>query len=404
MSRASPSRRRRLAGWLRLAAAAVVASFGGAAGAALADLKLEPPVVDAGSYVLMDALTGTLIAAKEPDKPAAPASLTKIMTAYLVFDALGEGLFALEDTTVISAQARATSGSRMFIEANSEVSVRDLLLGLIVQSGNDAAVALAELVAGSEEAFVALMNQQAALLGMGNTTFGTATGLPAKGQQSTARDLAILSRAMIADFPELYQMHAVAEYEHNGILQSNRNRLLRQYRGADGIKTGYTRAAGYCLAASAVRHGMRLVGVVLDSASSSRRTAEMVRLFNHGFTHFRAVELFRPGMKLDEVKVWGGAARRVAVGYGDAEPLRMLLPKTEANRLKAVLENSGRPVEAPVAVGDQIATIRLMADDKTLASIPAVALEDVPPGPWWQRVSDYVRLYWLAGENERDDD
>ena len=378
-----------------LAAAALA---GANAGAAISDLDIKPPKIDAGSYVLMDALTGTVIASKEPDLRSPPASLAKIMTAFMVFSALDEGLISLEDTTSISENARKAIGSRMFVEVSSEISVRDLLLGLIVQSGNDAAVALAELVGGSEASFVDLMNQQAKHLGMRNTNFGNATGLPAKGQYSSARDLAILSRAMITSFPDLYGLHAVREYEHNGILQRNRNRMLEEYRGSDGIKTGYTRAAGYCLASSAVRHGMRLLGVVMDSSSASKRTAEMIRMFNHGFTHFRTVELFEQGQQLDQIRVWGGDAQLVPVGYGEAEPVRLLLAKTDANRLKALLENPGRPIEAPVAAGDQIATIRLMADDKTIASIPAVALQDVPTGPWWQRVSDYVRLYWLADE------
>ena len=369
--------------------------------AALTDIEAKPPEIAAKSYVLLEALTGTVIASKNPDEPQAPASLTKMMTAYLVFDAIEEGRIGLGDTTTISERARGATGSRMFVEINDAVSVNDLLLGLIVQSGNDSAIALAELLAGSEEGFVELMNQQARQLGMENTHFGTSTGLPAKGQQSTARDLAILARALSQDFPDLYGMHAIREFEHNGILQHNRNRLLEQYRGADGIKTGYTRAAGYCLSASAVRHGMRLVGVVLGSSSARKRTTEMTSLFNHGFKNYRAVELFVPGQSLDEVRVWGGDSKMVSVGYGQGEPLRLLLSKADANKLRAVLENAGRPVEAPVSKGDEIALIRLSAGEETLMTVPAVALDDVEPGPWWLRLTDFVRLHWLASAAER---
>ena len=363
--------------------------------AALSDLNVSPPTIDAESFVLMDALTGNVIAEKNPDLRKPPASLTKMMTAYLVFSAIDEGVMQLDDVTTISKSARDSSGSRMFIEVNSQVTIEELLLGLIVQSGNDAAVALAEAVAGTEENFVDLMNQQAKLLGMNNTNFGTATGLPKKDQLTTARDLAILSTALANDYPELYKMHEILEYEHNGILQENRNRLLTNYRGADGIKTGYTRSAGYCLAASAVRHGMRLVGVVLNSSSPNKRLAEMTSLFNFGFTHYRSVELFESGAVLDEVKVWGGAEQLVPVGYGQNDPFRILLSKADANKIRAILINP-KPVEAPVLAGDEVAQIQLLAGDEVLASLPAVALKDVSVGPWWQRVTDYVRLHWLA--------
>ena len=368
--------------------------------AALSDLNVKPPEIGAESYVLLDALTGEIIAEKNADSPRPPASLTKMMTAYLVFAAIDEGVLTLDDTVVVSEAARAASGSRMFLEVTSQVSINDLLLGLIVQSGNDAAIALAERIAGSEANFVDLMNQQAVRLGMTNTRFGTATGLPAKGQQSSAKDLALLARALTVDYPDLYALHEVREYEHNGILQRNRNRLLDEFVGTDGIKTGYTRAAGYCLAASAVRHGMRLVGVIMKSSSARRRTREMASLFNFGFTNYRSVELFTPGQSLDEVRVWGGATPRVAVGYGDSKPLRILLTRADANKLRAVLEKIGKPIEAPVSAGDKIALIKLIVDEEVITTVPAVALADVPAGPWWQRVSDYFRLHWLASASE----
>ena len=368
--------------------------------AALSDLDIKPPQISSSSYVLMDALTGTVLAEKDPDTPRAPASLAKMMTAYLVFSAIKEGQISIDDSTIISAAAREATGSRMFVEINDSVSVRDLLLGLVVQSGNDSAVALAEIISGSESDFVDLMNQQAKLLGMSQTRFGTATGMPSKGQQSTARDLALLARALANDFPELYEMHATREFEHNGILQRNRNRLLDEYRGADGIKTGFTKAAGYCLSASAVRHGMRLVGVILDSSSAKKRTREMTSLFNFGFNHYRAVELFKPGQRLDEVRVWGGDSEMVEVGYGREEPLKILISKANANKLSAVLEINTRPIEAPVAKGDEIALIKLSAGEEVLATVPAVALDDVGEGPWWLRLADFVRLHWLASTAE----
>ena len=376
-------------------AAALLAALAAAAQLAHA---AAPPEVAAGSYVLMDALTGEVLASKDPAAPRPPASLAKMMTAYVVFEAIAAGEVSPAEEAAVSARARAATGSRMFVEVNDTVPVEELLLGLVVQSGNDAAVALAEHVSGSEEAFVERMNATAARLGMPGTSFANPTGLPARGQASTAMDLAVLARAMVSDFPELYPMHSVREFEHNGIVQRNRNRLLDEYRGTDGIKTGYTRAAGYCLSASAVRHGMRLVGVILGSSSARKRSSDMASLFNFGFSNYRSVELFEPGQDLDEVRVWGGDDERVAVGYGDDEPLRMLLSKADANKLKAVLENDGRPVEAPVRKGDEIATIRLSAGDKVIATVPAVALADVGHGPWWQRVTDYVRLHWFAPE------
>lgn len=382
----------------RRAAAALLALALGAseAGAALSDLQVAPPAIAAEAYVLLDALTGEVIAAQQPDLQLPPASLTKMMTAYLAFSAVDEGILKLEDTLPVSARARQAQGSRMFLEQGSQVSVRDLLLGLVVQSGNDAAVALAEGIAGSEAGFADLMNQQARLLGMDDTNFVNSTGLNAKGQASTARDMALLGRALAQDYPELYRMHAEREYEFNGILQTNRNRLLEQYRGADGIKTGYTRAAGYCLAASAVRQGMRLVGVVLKSRSASSRAAEMTALFNYGFTHFRSVELFAPAQPLDDVKVWGGEELTVPVGYGGEDAYRILLTKADANNLKAVLRRGDQPLEAPVAAGAEVARIKLTAGDKEIADLPAVALADVGPGPWWHRLADYVRLHWLV--------
>ena len=389
---------------LRRAAALLALALGAPAQGALSDLKIPPPEIGAEAYALMDGLTGEMIAEKNADLQLPPASLTKIMTAYLIFSAVDEQVLALEDMMTVSKRARAAQGSRMFLEEGSDVSVRDLLLGLVVQSGNDAAIALAEGLAGSEEAFVDLMNQQARLLGMDSTRFANSTGLNAKGHATTARDMAVLSRALARDYPELYRMHAEREYEYNGILQTNRNRLLERYRGADGIKTGYTRAAGYCLAASAVRHNMRLVGVVLKSRSASRRAAEMTALFNYGFTHFRSVELFEPGQPLDELKVWGGDELKVPVGYGGDDAFRILLTKADANSLKAVLQGPERPLEAPVGTGDEVARIKLTAGDRAVADLPAVALEDVGPGPWWHRLADYVRLHWLAPAHAKEEE
>ena len=359
---------------------------------------IQAPEVNAGSYVLLETLTGEVIAEKNPDEPLAPASLVKIMTAYLAFKAIDENRVGLEDLVTISKKARSASGSRMFLEVGSEVSFQALLLGLIVQSGNDAAIAIAEHLAGSEEEFVELMNREAIALGMHNTIYGSSTGLPKPRQATSARDLAILSRRMILDYPDLYSYHAVREYEHNGILQQNRNKLLEEYAGADGIKTGYTRTARYCLAASAVRHGMRLVGVIMAASSPQVRAREMEKLFNFGFNNYRAVELFVPGQNLDEVKVYGGTTDRVAVGYAEDEPLRMLLSRTQANGLRAVLKSNSTPVEAPVTKGEQIASIEVMAGEQVLAEIPAVALADVNLGTWWIRVVDYVRLHWLRDE------
>ena len=378
-----------------LGALLALVSSGPASAASFADLDVPPPSIDAASYILLDGLTGTVIAAQAADRPYPPASLVKMMTSYLAFAAVRDGIIELDETVTISPRARNANGSRTFLEVNSEVSIRDLLKGLIVQSGNDAAVALAERLAGTEENFANLMNQQARLLGMTSSNFANSTGLPAQGQVSTANDLGLLARALAIEFPKLYELYALTEFEHNNILQKNRNRMLGSYAGADGLKTGYTREAGYCLAASAQRKNMRLIGVVLKSKSARSRVREMTALLNHGFTHYRSIELFTPGQLLDEVKVWGGEVEQVNVGYGAEQPLHLLLSRAQANDLQAVLINNGKPVEAPVAIGDEIARIRISSGETELASLPAVALENVAAGPWWRRLTDFVRLHWL---------
>ena len=266
-----------------------------------------PPIVGAKSYLVIDATTGHELAALDPDVRLAPASLTKIMTAYVVFQALQQGQIRLEDEVTISEKAWRTPGSRMFVEVGKRVSVQDLLMGMIVQSGNDASVALAEHIAGDEAVFAEMMNQYAERLGMLSTHFANATGLPAEGHVTTARDLAALARAMIAEFPEYYSWYAIREFTFNEITQSNRNKLLWRDSSVDGIKTGHTEEAGYCLVSSAERDGMRVVSVVLGTASEKARADGSQALINYVFRFFETRLLFAAGEEVTNTRVWKSA-------------------------------------------------------------------------------------------------
>lgn len=362
--------------------------------AQLSLLDVKPPTLSAESYALLDVLTGEVLAEKNADLRLPPASLTKIMTAYLVFSAIREGRLSPDQPVTVSEKAWRMSGSRTFIEVGDQVSVRDLLLGVIVQSGNDASVALAEAIAGSEANFADLMNQQAALLGMDNTRFENSTGLPGKDHYSTARDMAILSRRTVTDFPEQYRQYAIREHTYNGITQPNRNGLLEDYPGADGLKTGYTRQARYCLAASAKRDDMRLVSVVMKTPSVRKREQDSIALFNFGFSNFRSVVLFEDTPELKELRVWGGEADTVPAGV-DGTPIPLLLPRNDAKLSAEVLPNL--PIQAPVSQGDPLGEVRIMLGNETILTRTLVALDDMPQGGWIKRAQDYIKLNFLGG-------
>ena len=350
-----------------------------------------PPVVGATSYLVIDGRSGHEIAALKPDTPVPPASLTKIMTSYVVFDALKEGQIALDDEVTISEKAWRMQGSRMFIEVGKKVSVEDLLLGVIVQSGNDASVALAEFVAGSESVFAEMMNQHAQSLGMTSTHFVNATGWPDDNHYSTARDLATLARAMINQFPEHYQWHSMKEFQWGDITQPNRNRLLWRDDSVDGLKTGHTEAAGYCLVASAERDGMRVISAVLGTASDKARIDGSHALINYGFRFFETRLLYKAGDEIARTRIWKSANETTPLGL--LEDLYVTVPRGSYDSLESV-HNMPATLIAPVAAGQPLAELKISLNGEDLVHEQLRALEDNPSGSFWQRSVDSVKLWF----------
>ena len=350
-----------------------------------------PPAVAARSWLLVDHASGQTIAAEKADERIEPASLTKLMTAYLAFAALRQKALAPSQAVPVSERAWRAAGSRMFIEPKTPVTVDELLRGMIVQSGNDACIALAEAVAGTEDAFVQNMNREAQRLGMTATHFANSTGLPDAQHYSTAADLARLASALIRDFPEYYALYAIREYRYNNISQPNRNRLLWIDPNVDGVKTGHTENAGYCLIASAKRGERRLVSVVLGAASDSVRAIESQKLLNYGFQYFDTVRLYEKGQQLSTVEVWKGADGKVKAGFDRA--LYVTVPKGESDKVKASLV-SHQPLIAPVSRGQQVATLKLAIDGRPLADFPVTALEAVAVAGPLGRAWDTLRLWF----------
>ena len=384
----APSSFRLPLAWLWLAS-------GGVAGAASAPPTLPaavpPPTIVAKAYVLVDVLSGQTLAAQNADEPREPASLTKLMTAYLAFAALRDKQIVPSQMVTVSERAWRAEGSRMFIEPRKAVSVDELLRGEIVQSGNDAAIALAETVAGSEGAFVERMNSEAARLGMKNTHFVNATGLSAPQHVSTAADLARIAAAIVRDFPEYYPLYSIKEYRYNNITQSNRNRLLWSDPYVDGMKTGFTDAAGYCLVASAKRGPRRLLSVVLGAGSDAARASESQKLLNYGFQFYDTVQLYQNGQSVNAVRVWKGAEKEVQAGFVADE--YVTLPKGQAPKLKLTMETM-EPLVAPVARGQRIGVVKVSLDGAPLGEFGLVALSDVPPANFFWRAWDTVRLWF----------
>ena len=354
-----------------------------------AALMPTPPAVAAEGYILVDAASGHVVASANADQPLEPASLTKVMTAYVVFRELAAGNLRLGDTTRVSEKAWRMPGSRMFIEVNTEVDIESLLLGMIVQSGNDASVALAEHVAGSEDAFAMLMNQHAARLGMDNSHFTNSSGLPGETHITTARDMATLARALIAEFPQYYDWYSQREYTYNGITQHNRNRLLWRDDSVDGLKTGHTSRAGYCLLASAQRDGMRLISVVLGTTSENARAVETQKLFNYGFRFFETVRLIEAGREIGRERIWQGASDELLLAID--EPLLLTIPRGQRERIRNELHFDG-PLQAPVVAGEKVGTLRLFLGSQLLDERPLVAHEAVAAGSLLRRGIDRVRL------------
>ncbi len=348
-----------------------------------------PPVIGAKSYLVLDANTGHEVASLKPDVRLAPASLTKLMTAYVVFRALGDGRIALDDQVPVSEKAWRTEGSRMFIEVGSRVSVEELLLGMIVQSGNDASVALAEHIAGTEAVFAEMMTQAAREIGMHSSSFRNATGLPDDNHFTTARDMAIVARAIVQEFPEYYDWYSVKEYEYNGISQKNRNSLLWRDDSVDGMKTGMTDDAGYCLVSSAQRDGMRLISVVLGTASARARIDGSQALLNYGFRFYETRLLYRAGEKVADTKVW--KASKEITPLGVAEDLYITIPRGKFDNVESTL-NMPSKVLAPIAVGQPVAELNVSLDGSVLLNEPLRALDENPEGSLWQRTRDGVQL------------
>jgi serine-type D-Ala-D-Ala carboxypeptidase (penicillin-binding protein 5/6) len=352
-------------------------------------LAAPPPAVAARSFLLLDYRSQQTLTGKAETERVEPASLTKLMTAYVTFAALKQKQIQPTQAAPVSERAWKTEGSRMFIEPRTPVTVEELLRGVIVQSGNDACIALAELVAGSEEAFARLMNAQAQRLGMKNTNFINSTGLPHAQHYSTAQDLALLTSAIIRDFPEYHPLYAMKEYRYNNITQANRNRLLWSDPAVDGMKTGYTENAGYCLISSAKRGDRRLISVVLGTGSESARATESQKLLNYGFQYYDSVKLYEKNQPVAAMPVWKGTGNTVKAGFLD--DLYVSLPKGQADKVKASLE-SRQPLLAPVAAGQKIGVMKLTLDGKPYAELPVVALEDVNLAGIFGRGWDSIRL------------
>ena len=350
-----------------------------------------PPIIGAKSYLVIDATTGRELASLDPDTPLAPASLTKIMTTYVVFKALSEGQIQLADEVTIPERAWRTPGSRMFIEVGKRVKIEDLLLGMIVQSGNDASVALAEHIAGTEGVFAQMMNQHAQQLGMHSSNFLNATGLPAEGHITTARDLATLARAMIEEFPDYYAWHAVKEFTFNDIRQSNRNKLLWRDSSVDGLKTGHTDDAGYCLVASAERDGMRIVSVVMGMSSEKARADGSQALLNYGFRFFETRLLYKAGEEVTTARVWKSA--NLTSRLGVLEDLYITVRRGSYDKLESTIDIPAI-VEAPVAAGQPVAELNIGLGEEQVLSMPLRALDDNPIGSLWQRTKDSVSLWF----------
>ena len=350
-----------------------------------------PPIIGAKSYLLIDGQSGHELASLEPDKRLGPASLTKLMTAYAVFKALDAGSLTLADEVTISEKAWHTPGSRMFIEVASKVSIQDLLLGMIVQSGNDASVALAEHVAGTESVFSEMMNQYAAELGMHSSSFRNATGLPDDSHYSTARDLATLARAIINEFPEYYRWYSVKKYKYNDIEQPNRNSLLWRDDSVDGMKTGHTDDAGYCLISSALRDGMRIVSVVLGTSSAKARVDGSQALLNYGFRFFETRLLYRAGETVAQAKIWKATNEFTPLGLPD--DLFVTIPRGTFDDVESTL-NMPALLLAPVAKGQPLADLQVSLNGTEVLNKPLRALHDNPSGSFWQRTRDGVMLWF----------
>lgn len=350
------------------------------------------PNVDARAYILVDYRTDKVLAAKNAVARMEPASLTKLMTAYIVFQELSAGKLKLDEPVMVSEKAWRSEGSRTFIELGKPVPLQVLIFGMIVQSGNDATIALAERVAGSEETFVQLMNSNAQRLKMVDTHFENSSGLPSRQHYSTARDLSLLANTMIREFPQYYPWFSVRDFEFNGIKQQNRNGLLGRDPSVDGLKTGHTDSAGYCLVVSALRDGMRLVSVVLGSTSMKAREDASTSLINYGYTFYDTKLIVKGGSSVATAQVWKAAISKIEVG--PSEDLYLTLARGEFKDIKTTVELQPRLI-APLSLNSNVGQLRIIVAGQPVQSVPLHPLKVVSAGGWWQRLIDTVRL-WFA--------
>lgn len=351
------------------------------------------PQLAATAWILMDAHSGKIITEHNADKRIPPASLTKMMTSYLLEYELKQGNVALNDQVRISVKAWRTPGSRMFIREGTYVSVSDLLRGVIIQSGNDASVAIAEHLAGSEESFADIMNQHAHVMGMNNTQFRNATGLPEEGHYSSARDLAMLSRVKILDYPEHYTIYSEREFTYNNITQSNRNRLLWRDNTVDGLKTGHTDDAGYCLAASAEREGMRLISVVMGARSDEGRAQESQKLLTYGFRYFETKRLYEQYQVLNKAKIWKGTIDSIQLGL--TEDLYATLPRGHLGDLRADMQINPN-IKAPISAGTELGTLIIILGDEIITQKPLVALDNIPKAGFFKSLWHSLVMFFVS--------
>ena len=350
-----------------------------------------PPQLATEGHILLDAATGTVIIEENAEMRLPPASLTKIMTSYIIASEIQQGRISLDDLVPISVKAWKMEGSRMFIREGTEVKVADLIRGIVIQSGNDASVAMAEFIAGDEDAFADVMNQVAQKLGMTRTQFKNATGLPDEGHYTTAKDLSILARALIRDFPEHYKVYKEKYFSYNDIRQANRNSLLWRDDAVDGMKTGHTQAAGFCLVASAEKKDMRLVSVVMGATSERARSTESQKLINYGFRYFESVKLYDGLESLRRVKVWGGLHESLDVGI--EAPARLTIP-TGARGALAAEVTLDPVIKAPVSQGQTLGLLRISLEGETLLERPVVALNGVDEAGLVSSLIDEVSLFF----------
>lgn len=348
-----------------------------------------PPEVDAEAYILVDYHSGKTLAEKESKKRIDPASLTKMMSVFVVDHEIESGRLKLTDEVPISESAWKTEGSRMFVQAGKKIPVKDLINGIIIQSGNDATVALAEFVAGSEKAFADLMNQYAQKIGMKDTHFANATGIPNPEHYTTAYDLSLLAHALIKQYPETYKVYSEKWFTFNGIKQPNRNRLLWREPYIDGIKTGHSSTAGYCLAASGQKDHMRLISILVGAKTEADRTEQTLSLLRYGFRFFETRQLFQANTPLNQPRIWMGERKKLSLGI--AEDLYITIPQGVYKDLDAKM-NIDKRITAPITKGKNYGMLVVKVNDQLIAEVPLIALEDVKPGTMWSRMSDYFSL------------